>query len=73
MNASRFQYVTLENGLKGASSANRLNLEGIQAVVGYDTPIKVARGVGTEIVAVWQNGIELAGLRKETPTTADWS
>ena len=69
-----FQYVTLESGLAGASAANRLNLEGIQAVVGYDTPIKVARGgVGTEIVASWQNGITLAGLRKETPTTANWT
>ncbi len=70
---NRFQYVTLENGLMGASNANKLNLEGIQAVVGYNTPIKVAKGVGTEIVAVWQDGIELAGLRKATPTTADWS
>ena len=71
--SSPFRYVTLENGLAGASAANRLNLEGIQAVVGYNTPIKVARGVETEIVAVWQNGIALAGLRKATPTTADWS
>ena len=71
--ANTFQYVTLENGLAGAGRANRLNLEGIQAVVGYDTPIKVARGAGEEIIAVWQNGITLAGLKKATPTTADWS